>query len=774
MNAKLGKRLQRKMALGRDAGRQITRIDDAELQLEWACEKERNAALAHRIGLPAIGSKLSNKHGIEWEVLGHTYVPTVNNLLRLREEGEEQEDLYPVVKPNNVSERFLDFYSAVHRASPRNLMFLDTMPEFRPGRQAPDHHSFSSLLHPGSNIAMIDAARIHETILAHEIGHAWIQYVELCEDERVFKTVGDPPRSNQLSYVQSFVLDLKVNEVIRRKGFDMAIIDEDQLQSIRNLGNWLSTGRKPETKREEVFMALVLAAQMIEDDLESRPILARVEDSIAAIRQSAEPIFELATGFADAVRRYGYAEKTGIVASVDRCIELAFTHTGDPIDIDAELAIPEGEEITLDKNPEWLAGLTVKQKCEIGRKMALENVPMKHDWVICEALGGLSVTCRLQDGRVLGPWHFAFSYPMTPEERRMREINFNRMAGLGLPYVPAPAGEALIHAEQNKRRYEALMQDAQVPNSGSGMQTQHGPKTVQEINEMNRQNRGRLMNPAYPVSSPFPGLPNLHGRPYMAGLGRFLTHARLDMLLAGEQPCGYALNNPVTYVDPLGLDPVKAYFNSFIHRDEDIQRGVRISGFPGVWLPSVWNPAGMRYFTGDHRRHFEGGTARVRSWALFDSCAIGNMKDSDVTFVANSDPSHGLFGSPLREITKTAKPTANHYVIGNNCTSSGYGASVIVVDYQASNPLVPGAPPIVAHFQIVASRSESGYVSVVLHGAHTSYPWHEATLQVGSAQQHAYQYSAKVGNVPGGLLTMTSFVSDMVGGEAKPCPCNCP
>ncbi len=45
-------------------------------------------------------------------------------------------------------------------------------------------------------------------------------------------------------------------------------------------------------------------------------------------------------------------------------------------------------------------------------------------------------------------------------------------------------------------------------------------------------------------------------RPYMAGTARFLTAARLeDQIYAGEHPYAYAANNPVTYVDPEGLQP---------------------------------------------------------------------------------------------------------------------------------------------------------------------------------------------------------------------------
>jgi RHS repeat-associated protein len=44
-------------------------------------------------------------------------------------------------------------------------------------------------------------------------------------------------------------------------------------------------------------------------------------------------------------------------------------------------------------------------------------------------------------------------------------------------------------------------------------------------------------------------------RPYMAGLGRFLTAAKLAEQLAGEHPYSYAFANPIKYTDPTGLSP---------------------------------------------------------------------------------------------------------------------------------------------------------------------------------------------------------------------------
>jgi hypothetical protein len=45
------------------------------------------------------------------------------------------------------------------------------------------------------------------------------------------------------------------------------------------------------------------------------------------------------------------------------------------------------------------------------------------------------------------------------------------------------------------------------------------------------------------------------GRPYMPGLGRFITQAQLEMVMGGEHPYGYANNAPMMYADPTGERP---------------------------------------------------------------------------------------------------------------------------------------------------------------------------------------------------------------------------
>ena len=85
------------------------RFDDPEMAMERACQDERANWIAGRVGLPTIGSKLVNKHGIEWVVQNHATVPTANTLHRWRGGSVKPElDMYPVIAPQNFSPKLGD------------------------------------------------------------------------------------------------------------------------------------------------------------------------------------------------------------------------------------------------------------------------------------------------------------------------------------------------------------------------------------------------------------------------------------------------------------------------------------------------------------------------------------------------------------------------------------------------------------------------------------------------------------------------------------------
>jgi hypothetical protein len=475
--------------------KRFKRINDPELALEVAARREKNNLSAVRSGLPAVGSKLVNRYGLEFEVESHVHVPTANSVQRWREGSQSDADLFPSIIPQNLSQKLTNFVAAVDRCTTKTLLVLDTMPHARRDAGVPDGHWVDTIGNGGANLLFIDAAQIHETHFAHEIGHLWVQYVDQAEDERVMEDVSDVGRLHQLSFVQSFVTDLRVNQLIAEKGFDVSVIIEDQAASIASLGRAIEAGYRPENPREGVFMALALAAQILEEQETGPSALAKLDDTLEKVTRLYPELAGLATGLAGVVTRHGYDGKDQIRASIDDCLILAFDYSGDGIDLERDLVIPAVPEPDFDKYPQWIEGASPQMKCEVGRIVAREDIPDGSQWSVTQGpLNANLVSFELPDGTIKGPWALEHSQA--------------------------------FHAHVDR---------------------------IQQVNKMSIQNLERQIQ-----NRPTQGIPDFPGQPrrfYMAGMAGFLTRVREAEWLGGEQPYAYAMNNPVTYTDPSGNKP---------------------------------------------------------------------------------------------------------------------------------------------------------------------------------------------------------------------------
>lgn len=462
-----------------------------------------------RMGLPAIGSKLVNKYDLEFVVESHVHLATADTCQRWRDGGGcIDEDLYPSLIPLNMSDRFTEFIGTVDRCTPKTFLILDTVPHIRRGTNVPGGNYLDTAVHPDMNLVFLDAARVHESVFAHEIGHAWVQFVDQIEDMRTLKDMTVPQRFHQLANVQSFVSDLRVNEVLDQRGFDLSPIIEDRVAAIESLGRAIQAGYLPEHKREEVFIALMLASEILERGASDAKLIAKLDDSLAQVGKLNPKIGKMAEGFAGAVSRNGYGDKDSLKAANDECLVLAFEHTGDPLDLDNDLAEPPVEEVLLDKSPDWFSGAPMDFKCDVGRIMARNNVPYRSSWKLLQSENGRPcILFESLEGRMFGP--FPISHPYLEEARRRIEFTNHH----------------------NRRNIE------------------------QTMNKANATSNSVPASP--PVQKPFePPMPPGHGnRLYMPGLARFLTQAMLQHQVDGEHPYQYALDNPSTYVDPSGSRP---------------------------------------------------------------------------------------------------------------------------------------------------------------------------------------------------------------------------
>ena len=340
-------------------------IELATVDLDLACLKEQNNRIAISQGLPPIGAALTNAHGIEWIVDGHTYAPSVMTLGRTETDSDPR-DLYPVSIPQNLSQSLQDMLQELHACTPKDFVPLDTVPHLRPDQAMPFSHSVDSGSDPNRILLFFDAARIHEAALAHELAHVWVELVEGIEDYRVLEELSDSVRYSQVQRIQSFVLDFRVNDHIRSRGFDTFDLELDRIKSLEQLSVAAAKGYEPPTRWESIVMAMLLAEVFIE----SSNALASQSDVFEIIREKLPEEWALAEDLTEIVRSEPRTSADSAKRCIDKALVLSFTFAGEHLDLEKDLIERPPAVTWRDKWPGWLRELTPQQKCEVGKAMA--------------------------------------------------------------------------------------------------------------------------------------------------------------------------------------------------------------------------------------------------------------------------------------------------------------------------------------------------------------------------------------------------------------------
>jgi RHS repeat-associated protein len=321
--------------------------------------------MAIRQGLPPIGATLTNAYGIMWVVDGHTFAPSVMTLGRTKKESDPR-DLYPVSIPQNLSKKLQDMLQELHACTPKDFVPLDTVPHLRPDQAMPYSHSVDSVSDPNRILLFFDSARIHEAAFAHELAHVWLELVEGIEDYRVLEDLTDSVRYGQVQRIQSFVLDFRVNDLIRSRGIDTFELENDRVKSLEQLAIASSNGYQPPSRWESVAMAMLLAEVFIE----STEVLTRADDIFATLREKLSEEWALAEDLAEIIRAEPRSSGDSVRQCIDKALTVCFTHAGEHLDLEKDLIERPASVNWRDKWPGWLSELTPQQKCEVGKAMA--------------------------------------------------------------------------------------------------------------------------------------------------------------------------------------------------------------------------------------------------------------------------------------------------------------------------------------------------------------------------------------------------------------------
>jgi RHS repeat-associated protein len=325
--------------------------------------------------------------------------------------------------------------------------------------------------------------------------------------------------------------------------------------SIYSLCRAIQSGYQPPSKREEVFVALLLATAMLEHG--SSAEVAHFETRDAMVQFSfGRRLLALAQRFASAVQENGWSDRQSVIESINACLKTAFEYTGDRIDLAKDLIDVDQHEPELDKYPEWLSGAPVSFKREVGRVMSREGVPDGCTWKFCAVDHDMTcVEFETCEGETLGPWQLDFAYPFLRDSSTLAMVEINR---------------------RNRERL------------------------VRQLSP------GSEMHPN--ISPQMPPFGNMH-RHYMPGLGRFLTEVRLQEQQRGEHQYAYAMNNPTTYTDPSGLYP-KVICPSNPGREKELINAVNKvcaalvgAGVPGLLASKCLNRPGQEQCMVDWCNH---------------------------------------------------------------------------------------------------------------------------------------------------------------------------
>lgn len=427
-------------------------LGDPEYETKLALYKERANQLAVSIGLPPVGSRMTNVHGIEWVVDGHAFASGVNTLGKA-EGSEDPRDLYPLVLPQNLSPRLLRVLDQLHLCTPKGLVPLDTSPELRPEFAHPFGHSVDAFSDPCRVLFFLDVARIGEAAFAHEAGHVWIDLVDGIEDHRILKDATDVARYSQVQQIQSFVLDFAVTEFLRRRGFDLSEIEEDRRESLRQLEASVFAGYRPPTPWESVFLATFLAETLVENEAS----LVRSDRTLEKIRADLPEAWALAEDLADAVRRCPPASAQAAMSTIDCALTLCFAHAGEHLDLDADLAYSPPNVEWWDKWPEWLMGFTPMQKAEVGKAIARADLGLEAH-VELQFHGGTALARFSEDERNWTEWtRLPFSLPereaspLQLAKRKTIELNDRRWRTTQMQHPKIP------YLAHGKRAYSTGM-----------------------------------------------------------------------------------------------------------------------------------------------------------------------------------------------------------------------------------------------------------------------------------------------------------------------------
>jgi hypothetical protein len=320
-------------------------------------------------------------------------------------------DYLPLVWPTGISERLAKLLSETDHCTSKHILFIDTMPAVHPLNVGENLHYAISSSNPDESYILLDTASAHETTFAHEIAHLWLNYVQYGGDgmRRLREEAWDNTKYMQLNFVQSFVVDLKVNDLIAERGFDMSLITADEINGLLSLRDAIAIGYQPPAPRAALMHSITIADAILDQKRWPNEDRQRLVGLLEFFEAAIPPVYRMAQELVEIVRRNGYESREAIRKTLDECITLAFRATGDDFDIERDLEEAPLVEGMKDKYPHEFSGYPVPLKIEISKTLVRHGIIHRlnsggYNIVLSADTNGLAqINVEIDNGDKLGP-----------------------------------------------------------------------------------------------------------------------------------------------------------------------------------------------------------------------------------------------------------------------------------------------------------------------------------------------------------------------------------
>lgn len=286
--------------------------------------------------------------------------------------------VFPLVAHINASPCLARLYHEIDAVTPKRIIIADASGLEKRSREIMEGlHCASWRDVPDTILITIDSNECCEGIIAHEFMHVWLDLVEGFEDHREYSDVNNGRSCFQVISAQSFVIDCKIQEKLKERGFDLRLFTDDIVDALYEGAVALEVGCRPRNRTEAAIGARLLARPWATPELYE---FTDVDwEKILFARRTFErydgACVRLADHFVQAFRKHSYSSKDEAVKLIDECLKLQFRFLREPFSIEHDLIVQPDSIRWTDKFPSLLPNVPPHTKHDILRRLIRDGWP---------------------------------------------------------------------------------------------------------------------------------------------------------------------------------------------------------------------------------------------------------------------------------------------------------------------------------------------------------------------------------------------------------------